>query len=75
MYPTQEEISNFSKEIETIVIRCDIPYMEAIVMHCEKTGLEIEIAARLCSANIKSFLREEAENLHFIPRENSRLPL
>ena len=72
---TKEEITEFSLLIENIAATKQVSYMDAIVLHCETTGLEIEIAAKLVSGVLKSKIKDEAEELHFLPRSNTtKLP-
>ena len=72
----KEEITSFSIKIETLARDKNIPYMEAIILHCEQTGFEIELAAKLISGALKSKIKMEAESLHFLPKSNtSKLPL
>lgn len=74
--PTKEEVLNFSMLIEELVWEKDVSYMDAIVLHCEKTGFEVEVAAKLLSSVLKSKIRLEAEELHFLPKSNThKLPL
>lgn len=74
--PNKDEIANFSIEIEKMVKEKDIPYMDAILLYCESTGLEVELAAKLVSSVLKSKLKVEAEELHFLPKSNTaKLPL
>ena len=71
-----EEINNFSMAIEELVYMKDIPYIDAIVMYCEQTGFEVELAGKLISGVLKSKIQIEAEELHYLPRSNtSKLPL
>ena len=50
--------------------------MEAIMLYCEQTGLEIELAAKLISGALKSKIQNEAEELNFLPRSNTnKLPV
>ena len=65
--------NNFSKEIEGLVKSAEMSYMDAIVYHAEKNGVEIESAAKLVNENIREKLRVEAQNLNFIEK-TSRLP-
>jgi hypothetical protein len=54
----------------------DIPYIDAVIMYCEQTGFEIETAAKLVSGVLKSKIKLEAEELHFLKKSNtSQLPL
>ena len=72
----REEMLNFSFEIEKIVEEKDISYMDAVILYCENTGYEIEIAAKLVSGALKSKIKLEAEDLHFLPRSNTtKLPI
>jgi hypothetical protein len=69
---TKEEITKFSIEIETLVRDKEISYMEAIVLYCEKTGFEVELAAKLISNVLKSKIKLEAESLNFLPKSKTR---
>jgi hypothetical protein len=73
---TPEDIQKFSLEIEELVYMKDIPYIDAVIMYCEQTGFEIETAAKLVSGVLKSKIKIEAEELHFLKKSNtSQLPL
>ena len=73
---TKEEITNFSMLIENLVWEKDITYMEAVVLYCEQTGFEVETAAKLVSGALKSKIKLEAEELHFLPKSNThKLPI
>ena len=73
---TKEEVSSFSLAIEELVWEQDISYMEAVILHCERTGFEIEIAAKMISGVLKSKIKIEAEDLNFLPKSNTaKLPL
>lgn len=74
--PTKDEMTTFSLSVETIVAKKNIPYMDAVLIYCEETGLEIEVAAKLISGALKSKIQLEAEDLHFLPKSNTtKLPL
>lgn len=73
---TKEEIADFSMKIEEIVWMKDVSYMDAIIMYCEETGFEVELAAKLISGVLKSKIKIEAESLHFLPKSNTaKLPI
>jgi len=73
---TKEEISDFSMMIEELVWEKDISYMEAVVLYCEQTGFEIELAAKMISGVLKSKIKFEAEKLHYLPKSNTaKLPI
>jgi hypothetical protein len=73
---TPDDIQKFSMAIEELVYMKDIPYIDAVVMYCEETGFEIETAAKLVSGVLKSKIKLEAEDLHYLKKSNtSQLPL
>ena len=73
---TPDDVNNFSMAIEELVYMKDIPYIDAIVEYCEKTGFEIETAAKLVSGVLKSKIQLEAEDLHYLKKSNTyQLPL
>ena len=53
----------------------DYNYIEAIVEYCKQTGLEIEVAATLVNANLKSKLTADAMDLNLLKEKGSRLPI
>lgn len=72
--PTKEERSKFSNQIEAIVLSHKLSYIEAIMHHCEETGMEVEVAATLLNDIVKSRIEAEAQELRYLPR-GSALPL
>ena len=72
---TPDDIQKFSMAIEEMVYMKDIPYIDAVIMYCEETGFELETAAKLVSGVLKSKIKLEAEDLHYLKRSNtSQLP-
>lgn len=71
---TEEEILNFSQKMESFAKKSNLGLMEAILAYCEKYEIEIEAISGLISQNLKSKLREEAEELNLLPKANT-LPL
>lgn len=72
--PTKNEIGEFSQLIETLARTKNMPHMDAILHHCEQTGMELEICATLISSALKAKIREEAEELNLL-RSKSKLPI
>ena len=73
---TKDEITTFSLTIESIAYEKNTSYMDAILLYCEQTGFEIEMAAKLISGALKSKIKMEAEELHFLPKSNTaKLPI
>jgi hypothetical protein len=64
----------FSQMIEEIAFEKRIPYMDAVVWYCEKENVEVEVAAKLISAVLKSKIEAEAQDLNFLPK-TARLPI
>ena len=74
--PTKDEVISFSLHIEKLVKDKSIPYMDAVVLYCQDTGLEVELAAKLISGALKSKIKIEAEDLHYLPKSNTyKLPI
>lgn len=72
--PTKDEKNNFSLQIEGVVTRHGLTYIEAITHHCESIGLEVEIAATLLNEVVKAKIEVEARNLRYLPKRSS-LPI
>lgn len=66
----------FIKDIETLVTKYKLDYMDAVVHYCEKNNIEIEAAAAIIRNNIriKSKLQAECEELNFLPKR-AKLPV
>lgn len=73
--PTRDEMAKFAKSIDVLVARSNYNYIEAIVEHCRETGLEIEIAATLINANLKSKIENDAMDNNMLKEKGSRLPI
>jgi len=72
--PTKNEISEFSDMISKLSYVLGSSHMDAIVHHCETTGMEIDVASTLISPAPKAKIREEAEDLNLM-KKSSKLPL
>ena len=72
--PTKNEISEFSDMIGKLSYVLGNSHMDAIVHHCETTGMEIDVASSLVSPALKAKIREEAEDLNLM-KKSSKLPL
>jgi len=73
--PTKDEMVKFARAIDGMVANTDYIYIEAIVEYCKQTGLEIEVAATLVNANLKSKLTADAMDLNLLKEKGSRLPI
>ena len=72
--PTKDEIRDFSLKIEALANTQSMHCMDAIVQHCDETGIEIEVAATLISPYLKARIKEEAQSVNLI-KKSSKLPL
>lgn len=61
------------EEIEELVWKHDISYMDAIVIYCEDKNVDIETFAKALKNNemIKAKLQFEAEALNYLPKSNT----
>ena len=68
--------SEFAMQIEQIVSKSGMGYMDAIVSWCEKNNIEIEQAVTYVKKNqvIKAKLEMEAEQLNLIEK-SAKLPI
>ena len=73
--PTKDEMAKFARAIDGLVANTDYNYIEAIVEYCKQTGLEIEVAATLVNANLKSKLTADAMDLNLLKEKGSRLTI
>jgi len=66
----------FAADIEDLIWKHDIEYIDAIIIYCEMNNLELETAASLIkmNADLKSKIQSEAEVLNFLPKV-ARLPV
>ena len=64
----------YNSEIEEIVERTRMSYLDAMLYHADENGLEAETCAGLINVKMKTKLREEAEILNFMPK-TSKLPI
>lgn len=69
-------LKDFQREIEHIVKTKRVDYMDAVLLYCSLTGLEIETAGQLIksSAKMKALIQDEAEQLNYLPK-SAKLPL
>ena len=65
------------QEIEALVKKRNLEYIDAVIYYCEKNDLEVETMAEIIKQNsaIKSKIQIEAENLKMVRRTSARLPL
>ena len=66
----------FAQEIEELVWKHDIEYVDAVLMYCNLNGIEVETAASLIKMNqaLKGKVQIEAEILNYLPK-TARLPI
>ena len=70
MYTSEQ----YNIEIEELVEKTSMSYLDAMLYHAEENGLESETVAGLINVKTKTKLREEAEKLNLIPK-TSKLPI
>ena len=64
---------DFTITIEHIKKSKNMTYMDAIQYYCEQNNIELETVGKLVQGALKSKVRDEAENLHFLPKP-TRIP-
>lgn len=73
--PTKEEQKKFAYDIDSLVSNSDFNYIEAIVDHCKRTGLEIEVAASLINKNLKKRIESDAMDNNLLKVKSAKLPI
>ena len=66
--------SEFYIKIQELVVQTKLSYMDAVLHYCDQNGMEPETAAQLINGKLKAQIREEAEELNFLPK-TAKLPL
>jgi len=72
--PSKDEIQEFSMMIEVMASDLKCNRLDAILHHCEETGLEVEVASTLLSSALKGKIREESEQQNLV-KKTSKLPI
>tara|TARA_B100001996_G_scaffold347014_1_gene304266 strand:+ start:161 stop:421 length:261 start_codon:yes stop_codon:yes gene_type:complete len=68
--------SKFAIEIEKIVAKEDLNYIDAILHYCESNGLEVDSITKLISKPLKERLKWDAIRLNFMKKTSrAKLPL
>lgn len=69
-------IKDFIEKIDAIATEKRIDYIDAVVLFCEQTGLEVETAAKLIKSNakMKARIKNDAETLNYFPK-SAKLPI
>lgn len=57
---------HFSYEIEKIVLRERINYIDAILLYCERESIEVESIPKLMTKPLKEKLKVDATRLNFM---------
>ena len=64
----------FMENIENLVQKTKMTYLDAIMHYCEENKLEPETAGKMIGGKLKQNIHDEAEDLHLIER-TSKLPI
>ena len=73
--PLQTQTSaEFFTKIQELVQETRLSYMDAVLHYCDQNGMEPETAAQLVNSKLKAQIREEAEELNFLPK-TAKLPI
>ena len=65
---------SFMENIENLVQKTKMSYIDAVMYYCEENKLEPETAGKMIGGKLKQNIQDEAENLHLIQR-TSKLPI
>lgn len=68
--------TDFMKAIEELAALKKIEYIDAVLLYCSETGLEVETAGQLIKqcGKIKAKIQLEAEEMNYLPK-SAKLPI
>ena len=66
--------AEFYTKIVKLVQDTKLSYMDAVMHYCDLNNMEPETAAQLVNTKLKAQIREEAEELNYLPK-SAKLPL
>ena len=61
--------TKFAEEIEDIVWDLDISYLDAVILYCERKGIEPEETKKLILKPLKEKIEVDAMNLNLLPKK------
>ena len=68
--------ARFAQDIESIVSKDSMSYIDAIVYYCDKNAIDLESVPKLISKPLKEKLKWEATELNYLKRTSrAKLPL
>ena len=66
----------FAEEIESIVLRTQMNYIDAIVEYCEVNNIEVDTVGKMISKPLKEKIKYDAMELNFLKKTTrAKLPL
>ena len=66
----------FAEEIEALVLRTKMNYIDAIVEYCEQNNIEVDAVGKLISKPLKEKIRYDAVQLNYLKKTTlGKLPL
>ena len=69
---------HFSYEVEKIVLKEKINYIDAIILYCERENVDVESIPKLMTKPLKEKLKIDANRLNYMKSRNfskAKLPL
>ena len=70
------ELGCFAEDIEKIVLKTKLNYIDAIVQYCSDNDIELDTVNKLVSKPLKEKIRAEATDLNFLKRTSrGKLPV
>lgn len=66
----------FAEDIEALVLKTKMNYIDAIVQYCEKNEIELESVGKLVSKPLKEKIKYDAVELNYLKKTSKgRLPV
>ena len=66
----------FAEDIESLVLKTQLNYIDAIIQYCSDNEIELETVKKLVSKPLKDKIKAEATELNFLKKTSrGKLPL
>lgn len=75
MIASKDESIQFSIMMDEFIIKNEFDYIEGFIEYCKKYDIDIEVAAKMVSPNLKAKIEVDAINQNLLKKKGAKLPL
>ena len=73
--PSKEEITRFCYDIEAMVLKSDMDYIDAILEVCSKYNIDIDMVSALINPTLKAKIEFNAIQRNLLKGKGAQLPI